>query len=325
MKMECDVVTDLLPLYHDDVCNETSKKFVEEHLEDCPTCSALLEKMKDSTIDECIKKEREHVVGNHAQKVRRKYLIFGLSVAIITPIIVTFIVNLATAYTLNWFFIVLTAIMVFASITLVPIIAEKDKEFWALVSFTGSLLLLLFTIDTLYGRRSWFLIPASAILFGISVMFMPYILTKLPLTGFASRHKGFLSMVINTILLYTLIIVIGIHVQRGVSYWRPAILITSACSLLAWMLFLTIRYLKSNGLIKAGLCFLYVSIFSFVIEGVVMWAIDGVWYNQLRYVNLLAWDEGIVVNANVNLLIGVIGCVIGIIFLIAGNRRNKKH
>lgn len=38
MKIPCNVIRDLLPLYHDDVCSEESKDMVEEHLSECNDC-----------------------------------------------------------------------------------------------------------------------------------------------------------------------------------------------------------------------------------------------------------------------------------------------
>ena len=32
----CDIIEDLLPLYHDNVCSNDSKIIVEEHLKNCP-------------------------------------------------------------------------------------------------------------------------------------------------------------------------------------------------------------------------------------------------------------------------------------------------
>ncbi|MGM9950523.1 MAG: zf-HC2 domain-containing protein [Lysinibacillus sp.] len=37
-KLPCDVVRDLLPLYHDEVCSEASRQMVEEHLSTCEDC-----------------------------------------------------------------------------------------------------------------------------------------------------------------------------------------------------------------------------------------------------------------------------------------------
>ncbi|ACV61761.1 hypothetical protein Dtox_0858 [Desulfofarcimen acetoxidans DSM 771] len=42
MKISCEIVKDLLPLYHDGVCSNDSKTMVEEHLAYCDRCKAEL-------------------------------------------------------------------------------------------------------------------------------------------------------------------------------------------------------------------------------------------------------------------------------------------
>ncbi len=44
MKMSCDVIRDLLPLYYDNVCSKDSSKLIEEHIENCQECKVELEK-----------------------------------------------------------------------------------------------------------------------------------------------------------------------------------------------------------------------------------------------------------------------------------------
>lgn len=38
MKTPCDVIKDLLPLYHDNVCSSASKELIEDHLVECESC-----------------------------------------------------------------------------------------------------------------------------------------------------------------------------------------------------------------------------------------------------------------------------------------------
>ncbi len=45
MDISCDIIRDLLPLYHDNVCSEKSRKLVEEHLETCEKCKLELNKI----------------------------------------------------------------------------------------------------------------------------------------------------------------------------------------------------------------------------------------------------------------------------------------
>ena len=49
MKLPCEIVKDLLPLYYDGVCNEISKALVTEHLKTCPECQRARNAM-DSEI-----------------------------------------------------------------------------------------------------------------------------------------------------------------------------------------------------------------------------------------------------------------------------------
>lgn len=46
MKNECSIVCDLLPLYAEDMVSEDPAEFVKEHLGNCPTCRAELEKLR---------------------------------------------------------------------------------------------------------------------------------------------------------------------------------------------------------------------------------------------------------------------------------------
>ena len=46
MKLSCNVVRDLLPLYHDGVCSDESRALVEAHLDSCPDCTGILRELR---------------------------------------------------------------------------------------------------------------------------------------------------------------------------------------------------------------------------------------------------------------------------------------
>lgn len=46
MKISCNVIRDLLPLYVDDAASEESAHLVQEHLNTCPYCREELRKMR---------------------------------------------------------------------------------------------------------------------------------------------------------------------------------------------------------------------------------------------------------------------------------------
>lgn len=45
---ECKIVTDLLPTYCDDLTGEETNNFIRNHLNSCPNCSGLLERMQQN-------------------------------------------------------------------------------------------------------------------------------------------------------------------------------------------------------------------------------------------------------------------------------------
>lgn len=54
--MHCDIVRDLLPLYHDGVCSQESRGAVEEHLTGCAACRQVLADM-DAPLPEAEEKK----------------------------------------------------------------------------------------------------------------------------------------------------------------------------------------------------------------------------------------------------------------------------
>ena len=46
MKIPCDLIVDLLPLYMNNLCSEGSKAIIAEHLETCEKCNKILDKLE---------------------------------------------------------------------------------------------------------------------------------------------------------------------------------------------------------------------------------------------------------------------------------------
>lgn len=58
MRVTCDIIRDLLPLYEDEVCSEDSKKAVQEHLKNCSSCKVYYKKIK-APFQEVMQEEQE--------------------------------------------------------------------------------------------------------------------------------------------------------------------------------------------------------------------------------------------------------------------------
>lgn len=321
MKYECDLIKDLLPLYCDQVCSPESKKAVEEHLTECDSCKALYLKMQDYTYDDRLREERENVLQNHSQQVKKRALQAG-AVMLFIPVLVCFIVNLSVSQTLDWFFIVLTSIMLFATVTIVPFGVREKKGLKTFCAFTVSLLLLLLSCSVYSGGR-WFFVASCAVLFGLSVIFLPLVLRQIPFDGTVAGHRGLIALAADTVLLYLLIVFCGAYAGNA-GYWRPAFLITTVTAVFIWGLFLLIRYLKANGWIRAGLCFVLSGVFLSMLHDIINWIIGGGWSLSLAGADLRRWNTDQLINNNSYLLILLTGAVIGIVLLSVGWFQRKK-
>lgn len=192
MKYNCDLIRDLLPLYVDKVCSKSSGEAVEEHVRECNACAALLGQMcsRDPFLDNVIYEERSRVLATQAKFFKRRSAAVGsiIGALFMLPILICLIVNLTTGAGLTWFFIVLAAMAIPASLIVVPLMMPENKFLWTIGSFTGSLLLLL-SVCNFYSGGSWFMVTASAVLFGMCVIFGPFIVRTKPVARLLGNHK----------------------------------------------------------------------------------------------------------------------------------------
>lgn len=162
----------------------------------------------------------EDTEGRRAEQLARRYLRLTRNYRIIQYILygltalVCFICNLAVQHTLDWFWIVLAAELLCASLTLLPALTPEGKRgLWSLSGFTVSLLLL-FLICCLYTGGTWFPIAATAALFGMSFLFLPFVLRRLPLPETLQTQKFSLYVGGVTALLLLMLAVICVMRQE---------------------------------------------------------------------------------------------------------------
>lgn len=320
-KYNCELIKDLLPLYRDGICSTFSRTAVEEHLQECGDCARIMDQLKNNDLETKLVREKDNILKTHFKKERKLTFFIGISTAclLMIPVIVCLICNLAIGHGLDWFFIVLTALLLTASVTVVPLMVPEHTALWTLGSFTVSLLLMLLTI-CLYTDGNWFFLASVPTLFGLSVLFMPYIIRKLPLPAPLSRHKALLVMAWDTLLLYAVIAVCGFHASSP-AYWHNALQVTSFCLLLPWAMLLIIRYAKLRSMVKAGLCTLLTGIFMMTANFTVALIIqDTERLSAFRPEHILFGDEVY------NTVIGVILVLTGIVLTAAGFiRQSAKH
>ena len=87
MKLNCNIVDDLLPLYLEDICSGDSKAALEEHIQDCPACGEKMARMRDGRIHPDEKtQESKFPIVSYARKVKRHRIRVGISVVLISAV-----------------------------------------------------------------------------------------------------------------------------------------------------------------------------------------------------------------------------------------------
>ena len=191
MKIDCGVIRDLLPLYADDVCSEESRGLVQEHLQECSDCKDMLRRLQETEIENNLQDEKNGVIQYGTRWFKRRSTIIGATVAglLMIPILVSLIVNLSIGMGVGWFFLVFASLCIPASFIIVPFMVPENKVFWMFCSFCVSLILLL-DVTCIYTGGDWFLVAASAVLFGLAIPFLPGVVNARPverLIGSASK------------------------------------------------------------------------------------------------------------------------------------------
>ena len=81
MKMECDVIRDLMPLYAENMVSESSRKLIEEHFSECSACRAMYQDMLQPPPEVQFSKEPAESFQKYVKKKKRR---FGWKIALIT-------------------------------------------------------------------------------------------------------------------------------------------------------------------------------------------------------------------------------------------------
>jgi len=99
MKVSCEVIQDLLALYHDGVCSKDSREMVESHLQDCEVCKNMLADMDADIMSQTMEEVKPLVsIQINWNKVRREAFLKGLGIATCMFLIISLGYNILTKW-----------------------------------------------------------------------------------------------------------------------------------------------------------------------------------------------------------------------------------
>lgn len=88
-RLDCDVVCDLIPLYHDGVVSETTRRTIKEHLENCADCRKEYETICTDIPMEPKEMTTKRKFADMMKKVRRKrFFVSAIAVVLICVIVI---------------------------------------------------------------------------------------------------------------------------------------------------------------------------------------------------------------------------------------------
>lgn len=324
MKFDCEIIQDLLPLYIDDVCSTKSREMIEEHISECLKCKEQLGKLGNQTVTQELSKERNHVIEKHLKKEKKRSTVIGLITAatLMLPLIVCLICNLAVGHALDWFFIVLTSLMVFASLTVVPLLVNEKRFLVTISSFVISLVALLGTI-CIYTGGNWFYIAVIPSIAGLVICFMPFLIRQLPLSESLCNHKALLTMIVESVAVFSIVIAAGIY-SKYPGYWKVATPITSYCLLIPWAIMIIMRYLPIPKMFRASIVSLVTGLLLAFLNDVVAVALGKFETINLAAADFTNWDV-YSNNGNVAWCFIITGIIFTIVFAITGITMRTKN
>lgn len=322
---ECEIVQDLLPLYYDDVCSPSSKKFIQHHLEDCESCRKLYEELKNDSVDRIMAKETQGVLERHARKERTAAYKAGLiiSVLLLIPVFITLLVSMATGDGLGVFSVVTASMMLIAALTVVPLMTSQKKLAKSILAGVIALLLIIFFVDRMNGGGQ-FLLLAIPTIFGLSLPLFPFMIREISLPPVLSDKKALITMIWDTAWLFLTIFIVC-NQSGDLEGMRDGSIVAVIMMAGVWLIFLTARYLPVNRWIKSGIIVMITGIWMAFSNDVFLLLAE-----QKRQLTILSadftdWISSASINGNVYLIALVVGIVSGIILLSVGLLKNKKN
>ena len=179
------------------------------------------------------------------------------------PVIIALILTLPGYSDIKTDAVLIASMLLVAGMTVVPLISKTKKFSKTVIFSTIALLLIIFFMEMLFGDGGWvrFGEMAISVVFGLSVVFSPFIVRQADLPDTLKDNKALLTMGWDTIWFYLMMFIFiidypdSVKVLLGVSTFFIA---------LAWLIFLTIRYLRIDGFFKAGITVVLLGIWTAV-------------------------------------------------------------
>lgn len=263
----------------------------------------------------------EDFEGRNIERIAKKYMnmIKRLKITLVIiygiTVLTCFICNLAILHTLSWFFIAVASVLVAFSISLLPVMLQKNRGVITILAFFSSAIILMLVCDIYVGGR-WFWIAAVSVLFGMTLVFLPVILSRIEIFRFAANHKALICFIADSLLLFLLLFVCNLY-TKGNWFFATAVPVTLVSLTLPWSMLAIIRYTKINRLFKIAACIAATAVFDYFIYGIIGTILKTKPNKFGFHYNFRIWNTEYV-NGNVHMIIFLTLILLTVLFAVGG-------
>lgn len=287
----------------------------------CESLEVTEHELITASVDK--QREKEKVQAKRWRLLSRSWVLF-FYISYAVALIPCFICNLAIDKTLSWFWIVLCALLLSFTFTNLPKLIKNHKLIFLPLSSFLSLCLLL-GVCCIYTNGSWFFVATLSVLFGLIVIFTPIYIAKYNVFSKIKKYNDFISIAVDFIALNLLLIVIYWYTRDNgyaSSPWYLTIALPVVlCVYLILNLFLCVRFLKVNKLIKTS-AVLFLFDLLYLVTPLVkikdLAAQEEINDFNIFLADFSKWKSGVNLENNIHCLIFLTALIVAVIFFVFG-------
>ena len=323
-EMKCEIVQDILPLYVDGVCSPSSREMVKNHIAECELCKAELDRLKDMEFMMIVENERNNVLQHHAKREKTAAWKAGviISVLLFIPIMIAVILATAGYLDIGTVLVLTSAMILTAAFIVIPLLSKEKKFAKVILVSTGAIILIELFMSIFFKGGSFVQVAVSTV-FGISVVFFPFVVKSVDLPEFMTNRKGLIVMCWDTVWLYLTVLAITL-VERDYKGCRTGMVVSTFFVMFGWIIYFIIKKNTLNKWMKASLISVILGFLVAFGNDIINLALTGKKHLQMMDINLGDWVTASSVSANINFVVFIGMMITSVILWVVGRKRMKK-
>lgn len=322
MNKNCEMVRDLLPLYIDNVCSSESRAYVEGHLSACQECSEIEKSMRNTNMDAMLKTETENVLKRYAKKERTAAWKAGSVISCILAVPILLVAVVLSANQTNFIVlpIIISSMLLVASLSVVPLMSKKDKFARTILSATASMILIVFfaSLDEGFSFAS----VAVPTVLGLSIPFLPFVLKAEGIPETFKKKKAATCIIWDLVFLFLTITVDSFPEQENASF-REGTIFMFVLLILALISFGVSKIIRSdlNKLAKAGIVILSAGLIIAFLRDVAKMYLNGAFLYAKGFFDISNWTPTSIISSLILAVLGFVILMCSIIIIAAVSKK----